>query len=141
MNRLRLVLDTNIFMVALAPRYKYHWIYQALVHNKFDMVVSNEILTEYQEQITYRYGVVHTEASMDFLLLLPNVILTNPYFLWRLIDVDKDDNKFVDCYIASQCDHFISKDRHIQQIKTNQFPQISVLSYDEFDLAFKSALS
>jgi putative PIN family toxin of toxin-antitoxin system len=127
MNRLRLVLDTNIFMVALAEKYKYHWIYQALVNNKYDLVISNEILTEYQEQITYRYGVEHTEASLDFLLLLPNVILKNPSFFWQLIEADKDDNKFIDCYIAGQCDYLISNDKHIQRIRTNSFPQISVL--------------
>jgi hypothetical protein len=37
-------------------------------------------LTEYQEQISYRYSVEKTEASMDFILLLPNVILKNPSF-------------------------------------------------------------
>jgi len=100
MNKPRLILDTNIFLVSLAPNYKYHWIYQALFQNKFELVVSNEILTEYQEQITNRYGVDRTDASLDYLLLLPNVILKNPSFLWQLVENDKDDNKFVDCYIA-----------------------------------------
>lgn len=27
MNKLRLVLDTNVFMVSLAPQYKYRWVY------------------------------------------------------------------------------------------------------------------
>ena len=80
MSKLRLILDTNIFLVSLAPNFKYHWIYQALITNKFDLVISNEILTEYQEQITLRYGLTHTDASLDFLLLLPNVILKNPSF-------------------------------------------------------------
>ena len=140
MSKLRLVLDTNIFLVSLAPNFKYHWIYTALVNNKFEMVVSNEILTEYQEQIVRRYGVKRTEASLDFLLLLPNVILKNPSFLWQLVEKDKDDNKFVDCFISGQCDYIISNDRHIHQIKTNNFPQISVLNYEEFEKEFRSKL-
>src|ERR1700750_1860873 len=141
MSKLRLVLDTNIFLVSLAPNFKYHWIYQSLIQNKYDLVVSNEILTEYQEQITLRYGIESTNASLDFLLLLPNVILTNPSFLWQLVENDKDDNKFVDCYIASQCDYIISNDRHIHQIKGNVFPQIAVLRYDEFEAQYKVSLT
>lgn len=49
MNKLRLVLDTNVLLVSLAVNSKYHWVYKALIDNKYDLVVSNEILTEYQE--------------------------------------------------------------------------------------------
>ena len=141
MNRLRLILDTNIFLVALAPNFKYHWIYQSLIQNKFDLVLSNEILTEYHEQIVNRYGISITEASLDYLLLLPNVILKNPSFLWQLVENDKDDNKFVDCYIAGQCDYIVSNDRHLHQIKkNNNFPQIEVLRYEEFEALYKTSL-
>jgi len=138
MSNPRLILDTNILLVSLAPHYKYHWIYQSLLQNKYDLVVSNEILIEYQEQISIRYGVTKTDASLDFLLLLPNVILKNPSFLWQLIETDKDDNKFVDCYIASQSDYIISNDRHVYQIKASLFPQIAVLNYQEFEKKYKS---
>jgi len=141
MSKLRLILDTNIFLVSLAPNFKYHWIYQSLVNNKFDMVVSNEILTEYQEQISIRYGLSYTDASLEHLLLLPNVFLKNPAFLWQLVENDKDDNKFIDCYIASQCDYIISNDRHIHQMKTSQFPQIAVLKYEEFENEYKSSFA
>src|SRR5690606_1393278 len=138
MNKPRLVLDTNIFLVSLAVHSKYHWIYKALVNKKFDLVVSNEILTEYQEQISNRYGLGYTDASLDYLLMLPNVILTNPAFFWQLVENDKDDNKFVDTYIASQSDFIVSNDRHIHQIKNNSFPQIMVLRYEEFEVSYKS---
>lgn len=138
MNKLRLVLDTNIFLVSLAVHFRYYWIYEALIDNKFDLVLSNEILTEYQEQVSIRYGLDYTESSLDYLLLLPNVIQVNPSFLWQLVENDKDDNKFVDTYIASQSDYIISNDRHIHQIKDNSFPQIMVLRYEEFEASYKS---
>lgn len=137
MNRLRLILDTNVFLVSLAVHSKYHWIYRALIDQKFDLVISNEILTEYQELVASRYGLDYSEASLEYLLLLPNVILVNPSFLWQLIESDKDDNKFVDTYIASQSDFIISNDRHIHQIKDNIFPEISVLRYEEFENSYK----
>ncbi len=141
MSRLRLILDTNVFMVSLAPQYKYHWVYQCLLQDKFELALSNEILTEYNEQIVLRYGIERTEASLDYLLLLPNVTLINPSFLWQLVENDKDDNKFVDCYFASQSDHIISNDRHLRGLVANEFPPLSVLSYDDFEQQYKALLS
>ena len=104
-------------------------------------MVSNEILTEYQEQISIRYGIELTDASLDYLLWLPNVILKNPSYLWQLVENDKDDNKFVDCYVASQADFIISNDRHLHQIKNNLFPPISVLNYSEFEAEYKLGIT
>lgn len=140
MNKPRFVLDTNIFLVSLAYNYKYHWIYQALLDNKYELVVSNEILTEYQEQIAIRYGIEYTDSSLDFLLLLPNVILKNPSYLWQLVENDNDDNKFIDCFIASQSDFIVSNDKHIHQIKSIGFPKISVLNYNKFEEQYKDLL-
>ncbi len=141
MNKLRLILDTNVFMVSLAPQYKYHWVYEALTHGKFDLALSNEILMEYNEQVVLRYGIQRTDASLDYLLLLPNVTLINPSFLWQLVENDKDDNKFVDCFLASQSDHIISNDRHLRGLVTNDFPPISVLTYEDFEHRCKSSLA
>ncbi|MFD2571051.1 putative toxin-antitoxin system toxin component, PIN family [Spirosoma soli] len=87
-----------------------------------------------------RYGIERTNASFDYLLLLPNVTLINPSFLWQLVENDKDDNKFVDCYLASQSDHIISNDRHLRSLVTSPFPPISVMSYDEFEHQYKESL-
>lgn len=141
MNKLRLVLDTNIFMVSLAPNYKFHWIYQAILQDKCELALSNEILSEYHEQIVQRYGIERTEASLDFLLLLPNVVRQDPSFLWQLVENDKDDNKFVDCYLASQSDHIISNDKHLHQLKGLDFPPISILRYEEFEERYKLLLT
>lgn len=69
------------FLVSLAPNFKYHWICQALLKGKFELAVTKEILTEYYEQITIRYGLLKTDFSLDYLLLLPNIKFTTPFFL------------------------------------------------------------
>ncbi|QHW00834.1 PIN domain-containing protein [Spirosoma endbachense] len=80
MNRLRLVLDTNVFLVSLAPQYKYHWIYECILKNKFDLCLSTEILLEYEEVIQQRYGLNVTDAKLSYLLLLPNVHVVEPLY-------------------------------------------------------------
>lgn len=138
MSKPRFVLDTNIFMVSLAPQYKYHWIYQSLLAGRFELAISNDILTEYAEQIVLRYGLDRTDATLDYLLLLPNVIQINPSFFWQLIDNDQDDNKFADCYLASQSDHIVSNDRHFRPLSTDGFPPVSVLAYEDFERRYKA---
>ena len=88
-NRLRIVLDTNVFLVSLAENYKYHIIFKAIIEDKFDLYLSNEIVSEYEEIIQSRYGLTKTDATLDFLLLLPNVHEITPYFNWQLIEKDK----------------------------------------------------
>lgn len=141
MHNPRLVLDTNVFLVSLAPRYKYHWIYQALLQNKFDLAISNEILTEYREQVALRYGIDRTDLSLDYLLLLPNIKLITPFFHWHLIENDTDDNKFVDCFLMSQSDYIISNDSHFKHLRPDGFPPVSVLTYDQFESKFKDSFT
>lgn len=138
--KLTLVLDTNVFLVCLAKTYKYYWIYEAILNEKFNFCVSNEILTEYQEVIEQRYGMDKTNETIDFLLLLPNVKLITPYYQWNLIEKDEDDNKFVDCAIAGNAHFLVSNDKHFKVLKRIQFPKVSLLRVEEFEQRFKQYL-
>jgi putative PIN family toxin of toxin-antitoxin system len=136
-----LFLDTNVFLVSLARGFKYYWIFEALLDNRFNLCVSNEILTEYEEIIEKRYGINKTSATLDFLLLLPNVLEVTPFYLWQLIEKDKDDNKFVDCAIAGNADYIISNDKHFNILSQIEFPSIEVLKYEDFEKKFKLLLT
>jgi putative PIN family toxin of toxin-antitoxin system len=114
MKRLKIVLDTNVFLVTLPSHHSYHWVFQAVLNDKFDLCISTEILLEYQEIITQRYGLEKINATLDFLLLLPNVHLITPYFRYPLIEKDFSDNKFVECAIMAGADFIVSNDKHFQ---------------------------
>lgn len=75
MTKLGIVLDTNVFLVSLAPQYKYHWIYQYLVAGKFELCLTTDILLEYEETVSQRYGLERVDGMLNYLLLLPNVLL------------------------------------------------------------------
>ena len=75
-----IVLDTNVFLVSLAPQYKYHWIYQGIILGKFELCLTTDILLEYEEVISQRYKIERIEGMFNYLLLLPNVNLYNPSF-------------------------------------------------------------
>jgi len=129
---LKIVLDTNVFLVSVAPHLKYYWIFEKLVNNEYELFVTNEILTEYLEIITKKYDLTFSEVKLDFLLLFPNVHLVNPYYQWQLIEVDKDDNKFVDCAISSNADYIVTEDKHFNVLKDIQFPKVNVINISQF---------
>lgn len=131
-NKLRIVLDTNVLIVSISTHFKYYWIFEKLQQGEYELYVSNEILTEYQEQMAKRYGLLTTDTSLDFLLLFDNVHLISPSYRWQLIIHDPDDDKFVDCAIASNADYIVTQDKHFQILKEVEFPQVNILSIKEF---------
>ena len=131
---LKIVLDTNVFLVSLVSHLKYYWVFEKLINSKYELAVSNEILTEYLEVVSQRYGLTETKTKLDFLLLFPNVRLVIPYYHWQLIENDDDDNKFVDCAVASNADYLVTNDKHFNVLKDIGFPKINVINVDEFKM-------
>ncbi len=130
-NKLRLVLDTNVFLVSILPHHKYWWVFEGILKQQFILLVSNEILSEYHEKCVEKYGAVLSEEKLDFLLEFSNVQLITPYFQWKLIEADPDDDKFVDCAIAGQADYLITHDKHFQVLKKIPFPSVNTLRLPE----------
>jgi predicted nucleic acid-binding protein len=48
---MRVVLDTNIMLVSIPRMSRYREFFDALIQGKFTLIISNEILTEYEEII------------------------------------------------------------------------------------------
>ena len=67
------------------------------------------------------------------LLLLPNVIRTEVYYHWNLIQNDRDDDKFVDCAVASNADAIVTHDRHFNVLESIPFPSLTILTISEFE--------
>lgn len=66
------------------------------------------------------------------LLTLSNVKKQDVFYKWNLIEVDKDGNKFVDCAVAGNADYLVSNDKHFNCLKSVEFPQLHLLTMDEF---------
>lgn len=129
---MRVVLDTNVLAVAVSRRSRYYPIWQSLRQGEFDLLITTDILFEYDEVIGYHLSPQVAANIVGGLELLPNTIYVNKYFFWNLIDSDPDDNKFVDCAIAGAADFIVTNDNHFKILKKIPFPSITVLNSDEF---------
>lgn len=131
-NRPRVILDTNILLVSISSKSKTHWIFKALLKEKFELVISNEILTEYEEIISNKYSKRVAEDIIRVLLLLPNICKVDVYYNWNLLHVDETDNKFVDCAVASNSDYIVTADKHFLMLESIGFPYLNIINIDEF---------
>lgn len=131
-NKMLLVIDTNVLLVSIAPKSKYHWIYQAIISGKISIAVSNEILEEYLEVFSRKYNYEIANAVIRTLLELENVLFQTIHFHFYLIENDVDDNKFADCAICANAQYLISNDKHFNILKNIDFPTIEVKNIEEF---------
>lgn len=126
------VIDCNIFVMCLTSLSPYHSIFQSLITGKIELVVTSDILLEYEEIIERKYSVAAAKAFITLLTELPNVRFVNTHFQWELISADPDDNKYCDCAIAGQAHYIVTADRHFDILKSIPFPSLTTISIDEF---------
>lgn len=58
--------------------------------------------------------------------------ITDPHYHFGLIEQDVDDNKFVDCAIASNAKYIVSNDAHFSHLKEILFPKVDVIKLQDF---------
>ena len=130
---MKLVLDTNIIIASLSSKSKYHWIIELLRQKKFQLCITTEIFLEYEEKLKEKYNPLIATAFLNSLKELQNVIQIEVYTNWLLINEDLDDNKFVDCAIASNADFIVTNDKHFNILKAIDFPKIDTLTIADFE--------
>jgi putative PIN family toxin of toxin-antitoxin system len=129
---MKVVIDCNIFVTAVSANSKYHSILQHLIKGSFSLLISTEVYFEYHEIISIKYRKPTADAFINALENSPFVIAYYPSYRWNLITKDPDDNKYADLYIAGGADYLVTEDSDFKSLKNLRFPQINILSIEEF---------
>lgn len=127
-----IVLDTNSLIMALSAKNDYRFVWQAFLKGDYMLCITNEIIEEYLEVIARNINLQVAEAVVYAILSRKNVLRLDPHYRFQLIQVDKDDNKFVDCAIAANAKFIVTEDHHFNILKTVTFPKVAVINIDEF---------
>lgn len=135
---MRVVIDTNCLLASIPPKGNHYWLYKSFENEAFEWVVSNEILTEYEEKIIERYSKKAADIVLALLTIAPNTTFSEPYYNWQLIESDADDNKFSDLAIATNVDYLVTNDSDFNILKNIDFPKVVVISLNEFQEIMKS---
>lgn len=132
------VLDTNVLVQALPTRSRYHKIWTDFLAGRYCLCVSNEILSEYEEILGQHASPEVAHNVVEAIARHPQTLYRESYFHFHLLaDVDKDDDKFVDCAITANADYIVTDDSHFNHLKQIPFPRLTVLTLDEFNDTLK----
>lgn len=127
-----IVLDMNALIMAISSKGAYHKVWQAFLDGSYTLCVTNEIIEEYLEVLSRNITVRVAEAVVYTILTRKNVRKLDPHFRFHLIDVDEDDNKFVDCAITANARYIVTEDHHFDVLRKIDFPLVNVIGIDAF---------
>ncbi|MEZ5055399.1 MAG: putative toxin-antitoxin system toxin component, PIN family [Saprospiraceae bacterium] len=128
---LNLVLDTNVLIASIPKKSPSRWLWNKFLSEEIEISITTEILLEYEEILNRFWGVDASATVLQILDSAVNVNFITRYFHWELIKADPDDNKFVDCAVASNANFIITKDRHFKELLEVDFPKIEVITPSE----------
>jgi len=129
---MKVVLDSNVLLVALGKRSKYRPIWNAFVEGKIQLIISDEIVFEYTEILQQFSAPGLAEIVLEIFIESPDIILQQVYYNWNAIEADPDDNKFFDIAVAANADYLVTNDAHFNVAKNLLFPSVKIVSAVEF---------
>ena len=113
-----IVLDTNCLIQALPTGSPYHKVWTDFLDGNYRLCVSNEILSEYEEILSRFTSPEVAHNVVEAIARHPLTYYRESYYHFRLLsDVDKDDDKFVDCAITANADYIVTEDSHFNILK------------------------
>jgi len=109
---MKVVIDTNVFLISLPRRSIYRTIFDACLSNKILLIVTTSIFFEYLEIFEQRSSKEVARYIDDSLTSAKNVIIPSIYYYWDIVTEGADDNKFIDAYLAEGADYLVTNDAH-----------------------------
>lgn len=128
---MRVILDTNVFVSGVfftGPPYQ---ILKAWRNDKLHLVISEEILAEYQKVgkvLAEEFPTVNLQPILDLVMITAEIVQSQR--LSEPVCDDPDDDKFIACALASKSKLIVSGDKHL--LKVSGFRGIRVITPREF---------
>ena len=96
------------------------------------LCVNTEILHEYEEILTQKTTHLIANNIVETIARLHTTYYQETYIHFDLIKEDVDDNKFVDCAIASGAKYIVTNDNHFAVLQSIPWPRLEVINIKDF---------
>ena len=127
-----IVLDTNCLLQSLPSKSPFHNVWTCILDGSVSLCVNTEILNEYEEIISQKTTKEIAYNVVEAIAKLSTTKFQTAYYHFNLINSDPDDNKFVDCAIASNAELIVTNDAHFDILKTIEFPKLGISTLQKF---------
>ena len=128
---MKIVLDSNVLLIALGRKSRFKPIWDAFTDGKYQLVISDEILYEYQEILVQHSAIGIAEKVSETFVESPDIIFQQIYYKWNVIKADPDDNKFFDIAVAANANYLVTNDAHFNKAKKSSFPSVKIISAED----------
>ena len=127
-----IVLDTNCLLQSLPSRSPYHKIWSDVIEGKISLCVNTDILEEYEEKLCEYSSAEIAHNVVEAIAALTTTTMQNTYVHFQLLPGDADDNKLVDCAVASGAELIGTNDRDFNPLKSISWPKVEILKIQDF---------
>ena len=128
---MRVIVDTNVFISGVFFSGPPHAILRAWRDKRLRLVVSPEILTEYQEtgdELAVKFSDIDIDPWLELVAVTAKMVQAPP--LPNQVCTDPDDDKFLACAIAGRTKYVTSGDKALRA--TSGYRGITVLTPRQF---------
>ena len=127
-----IVLDTNCLLQALPSNSPYHKVWTEVLAGHISLCVNTDILEEYEEVLAQKTTPEIARNIVDAIANLTTTTMQNTYVHFELLPADSDDNKFVDCAVASDAEYIVTNDKHFNPLKKIPWPKVEIIKIVDF---------
>jgi putative PIN family toxin of toxin-antitoxin system len=123
---MKIILDTNVFISGIFFGGPPSQILQFWIESKIQIVLTEKILEEYQRvgvELSTKFPSINIEPIIELFTIFGEFVETKG--ISETICEDSDDNKFIECALASQSKLIVSGDKHL--LTLSGYKDIAVL--------------
>lgn len=129
--RPKVVLDTNIFISALALfSESADQIIELARRGEVELYISKPILMEFKRVLTVKFHYSENDANERLASIIRVATLVKPKERFSAVQNDESDNRILECAFAAKANFIISGDKHLKNL--GEFKSIKILSPSEF---------
>jgi putative PIN family toxin of toxin-antitoxin system len=128
---MKIVLDTNVLISGIFFKGPPYQILDAWRNGRLTLIVSPEILLEYQRVaniLKHKYSKIDIHPILELIMRNAKFITSNK--IDEQVTDDPDDEKFIECAITGNVSIIISGDNHL--LKVSGYAGIQVLKPKDF---------
>ncbi|MBW1700334.1 MAG: putative toxin-antitoxin system toxin component, PIN family [Deltaproteobacteria bacterium] len=114
---MRIILDTNVFISGIFFSGPPSKILKAWANQRFQIVLSQQILDEYQrvaEELSSKFQTIDILPIIELVTIHGQFVDTQGFDI--SVSEDPDDDKFLECAVVSKCKTIISGDKHLLEL-------------------------
>ena len=127
-----IVLDTNCLLQSLPSKSPYHKIWSDVLAGEISLCVNTDILEEYEEKLCEYSSATVAHNVVEAIAALTTTTMQNSYVHFQLLPGDADDNKFVDCAIASNAELIVTNDKDFNPLLDIPWPKVEIMKIKDF---------